>query len=210
MSKTHHDPSEVISARVYGLILSSPRLRSQIIPQGLALSPYRVLDYDHTLTLCDPNGIEATYTRSQKIVFQQSGVSALLDHAWSEGVLVDYACSAGRTVQTLKDAGRRHFVVELPRNMMANETLEFQVERTEMEAFLGRTEWVEVTIDHPVEYVRQSILFPAGRPPMQAMFSGDGSARLLKSIELAGGQTLVHAVIPNPKPHTRYRIDWVW
>lgn len=167
MSKRIADPAEVVSATIYGIILSSPRLREQLIPKGLACSPYRILDYDHTLTLHDRRGSEATYSRTQRVLFQQDGVSAILDHAWSDGVLTDYFCSAGPVSESLKDEGRRHFVIDLLRDMAAGEVFDFTVERREMDAFLGQREWVEVTIDHPVEYLRQAIIFPKERPPQQ-------------------------------------------
>src|SRR5437868_4489971 len=100
-------PGEVVSARIYALILSSPRLKQQLLPQGLICSPYEILDYHATLVLHDPQGRSATFVRTQRVRFLQDGVSAVLDHCWGDGVLVaDYAHSAGVVGESFKDEGR--------------------------------------------------------------------------------------------------------
>ena len=72
-------PEEVVSARVYAQILTSPRLQRKLLPQGLVSSPYEILDYNVTLTLHDRRGARATFRRRQEVRFLQDGVGG----AWS-------------------------------------------------------------------------------------------------------------------------------
>lgn len=78
----------VVSAAVYGRILTSSRLRRLLLPEGLWRSPYEVLDYRATLILHDRYGLRATFARTQEVQFQQDGVGGILDHAWGDGVLL--------------------------------------------------------------------------------------------------------------------------
>src|SRR5687768_14877240 len=99
----------IVSPKIYSLILTSPRLKRLLLPEGLLCSPYAVLDYDMTLTLTDESGAEAILRRRQRIQFQQDGVSAILDHFWGDGIIAAaYATTAGRIIDTFKDGARRH------------------------------------------------------------------------------------------------------
>src|SRR3954469_13233284 len=91
------DGEEVISPRINALILGSPRLRQQLLPEGPLVSPYEILDYRSVLVLEDQQGVKAVFRRTQRVKFLQNGVEAILDHFWGDGVLVvDYRNSAGR------------------------------------------------------------------------------------------------------------------
>src|SRR5687768_6971143 len=130
MDVPHVDQPPIVSPRIYALILGSPRLRRQLLPQGLSCSPYRVLDYHQTLILADPKGTRAVFRRTQRIQFQQDGVAAILDHFWGDGVaLAEYRTTVGTLKDSFRDDGRRHLVLELKRPMARGEILEFTIER---------------------------------------------------------------------------------
>lgn len=38
-----------------------------LLPEGLSASPYDVLEFDATLTLHDPQGMRATFARTQRL-----------------------------------------------------------------------------------------------------------------------------------------------
>ncbi len=111
-------PTDVVSPKVYGLILDSERLRAKLLPQGILGSPYEILDYRATLVLADPRGHRATFHRTQRVRFLQDGVAAILDHLWGDGVtLTHYHNTAGALGESFKDAGTRHLVIDLKRAM---------------------------------------------------------------------------------------------
>jgi len=204
-------PSRVVSPKVYALILDSPRLRQTLLPQGMISSPYQVLDYQAVLMLKDPEGREAVFHRTQRVQFLQDGVSAILDHAWGDGVLVtNYLNSAGPLADSFKDEGRRHLVVGLKRPMGSGEVLAFAADRTIMEGFRAEEEWWQISIDHPVRRLKQTVIFPKARPCQQAVLY-DGKTELVLPV-LVGprGQTMVRFTIPQPLADVPYTVVWKW
>src|SRR4051812_18049204 len=165
MTKGIVSTGDLVSPKVYGLILDSKQLRSRLLPGGPIGSPYEVLNYQASLVLADPEGRQATVRRIQQIRFLQDGVSAILDHYWGDGVLLaDYQNTAGLIGDSFKDQGVRHLVIDLGRAMARGETLTFAVERTVTAGFTDDEEWLEATIDHPASHLGQRILFPIERP----------------------------------------------
>src|SRR3954469_23512602 len=128
--EVYQDDKEIVAVRAYGLLLTSPRLARQVLPEGLICSPYEILDYTATLTLHDAKGARATFERRQRVRFLQDGVSAILDHAWGDGVVMTaYHNDAGRLADWFRDGARRHLVIDLGRRMRKGAWLSFRVER---------------------------------------------------------------------------------
>ena len=65
--------ADVVSPRVYGLILDSEPLSPRLLPQGLIGSPYEILDHQATLVLTDAKGCLAIFRRTQRVRFLQDG-----------------------------------------------------------------------------------------------------------------------------------------
>jgi len=203
--------AEVVSSRAYARILSSSQLQRKLLPEGLAPSPYEILDYDVTLVLHDAGGLRATFQRTQQVRFLQDGVGGLLDHAWGDGVIVtSYHHGAGTLEGALHDDERRHFVIGLRRPMAKGETLRFGVERTVMAGFMGAEEWMETTIDHPVTRVRKQIVFPKARPCQSAWLAWEGGQLRLPVQRLADGRSQVRVDIVRPQSFHPYLIRWSW
>ena len=204
-------PVDVVSPKVYGLILDSESLRSRLLPEGLIGSPYEILDYRATLVLNDPEGRQATFRRTQQVRFLQDGVAAILDHFWGDGVqLVDYRNTAGSISDSFKDAGRRHLVIDLEHSMGRGELLTFSVERTAMVGFTAADEWLETTIDHPIRRLTRTIIFPHDRPCRSARLVVGEQVLPLKVKRTRDGRGWLQVRIPNPKPDTPYTIHWSW
>lgn len=202
---------DVVSPKVYGLILDSKDLSSRLLPEGLIGSPYEILDYQATLVLADPEGHQATFHRTQQVRFLQEGVSALLDHFWGDGVtLTDYRHTAGLIGDSFKDQGRRHLVIDLARAMGRGELLTFTVERTAMVGFTAAEEWLETTIDHPIRRLTRTIIFPHDRPCQNARLVVGEQVLPLKVKRTRDGRSLLQVQIPNPKSDTPYTIHWSW
>src|SRR3712207_2874547 len=102
MTLHHPVPSLLISARTYAFILSRPRLRRRLVPEGLVVNTYRVLDYRGALVLDDEYGTRATFRRTQRI---RVGVQVLPP---APGEIrtdlappIDYRYSSGRFARVL-------------------------------------------------------------------------------------------------------------
>lgn len=79
-----------------------------------------------------------------------------------------------------------------------------------LEGFLARQEWLETTIDHPIERYSQAILFPRGRPCRQATLIYQDRAFPLHVLETREGRTELRVRIPSPRANTPYLICWSW
>jgi hypothetical protein len=213
MSKAIQAPSRwrtLLSTDVYGKILHSPDLSERLLPDGLARSPYRVLDYRAVLELHDVAGTHATFHRVQRVQFLQP-VSAVLDHFWGDGVgLSFYRNSAGTVEEILRDGDRYHLVIELPRRMRRGEILEFEVERAAMAMFAGEAEWVETRVDHPTRQLSRVVVFPKDRPALVASLIQDGQELPLPVHTDLDGRTFVAARISRPPADTPYLVRWRW
>lgn len=203
--------THVVSPLIWSLILDSSRLRRAIVPEGLAISPYEILGYEATLVVHDEKGRRATFQRTQKIRFLQQGVSAILDHAWGDGVVItNYRHSAGALEESFRDEGRRHFVVGLKRATERNDVLTFRVEREIMAGFTGEEEWFDTTIDHPVKGLGVRVIFPRLRPPRRAALDvGDGRVPLPLR-QLHDGRAVVGFKTRHAHGHIPYVIRWSW
>ena len=201
----------VMASGVYDVILTSPRLKRMVIPEGPVVSPYEVLDYRATLTLEDPNGLRATFRRSQRVRFLQAGVSALLDHFWGDGVpLVYYEHDAGPLVDWFAAGGVSNLVVGLKKPMARGETMSFGVTRTAMVAFTRAEEWLETRVDHPISKMSCEVIYPAERPCRRAVLRFPGGEVVLPVASIGQGRTRVRFAVPDPGVDTPYEVRWVW
>lgn len=212
MSVITVEANEVVSARVYALILMSKRLKRMLLPEGLVCSPYEILDYRVTLVLHDTAGMRATFERVQEVRFLQAGVAGVLDHAWGTGVVItSYHNDAGTLEDSFADQGRRHMVIALKRPMAAGETLRFNVARTTMACFAQeQQQWMETTIDHPIRRMSVGVLFPRERPVRSARLHLGDDQEPLRISRLADGRTVVRLRSRKPHAHQPYLIRWVW
>src|SRR5687767_8942748 len=122
-NKKYSEPSQLLK-----LLRSSQRLSRMLLPGAGDSGPYEVLDYDATLVLDDARGLRATFRRRQTVRFLRSGVSAVLDQYWGDGVVMsEYDHSAGPVEDTFRDEGRRYLVIGLQKPVGAGSTLGFSV-----------------------------------------------------------------------------------
>jgi hypothetical protein len=201
----------ILSVRAYAWLLGDPWLRRAIIPGGLLHTPYEVLNYQSVLVLQNPEGTRATFRRRQQVRFVQDGVSAILDHAWGDGVvLTQYVNDAGRLEGSFDDGGRHHIVVGLKRRRHRGDVLGFRVQRDAMVGFTQEHEWLETTIDHPIARLQPSVVFPKDRPCRSAVLQVGRRHTPLPVLRRGDGRTVVRVEIPCPCANVPYTIRWRW
>lgn len=211
MQATVTEPSSLVSAKLYALILSSARLKKMLLPEGLITSPYEILDYQATLTLEDPKGMKATFKRNEEVRFLQNGVAGILEHAWGEGIiLTSFHHQAGTIEDSFKDEGKRHLLVGLKRAMAKGESLRFEVVRKVMAQFTRDEEWVETMKDHPIRRLAYSVIFPKERPCQRAVMRSQGLEMPLPIVKLGNGRTVVRFDTHKPFVGAPYTIRWSW
>lgn len=205
------NPRSLVSPKIYRLISESPKLSGVLVPEGAAKSPYEVLDYQSTLVLHDPEGLQATAVRRQRVRFLQNGVSALLDHFWGDGAAAtNYEHTGGPVVDTFSDQGVEHVVIQLKRAMARGEELEFGVARTIVGGFQKDEEWLETVVDHPVDRVMRTIVFPGDRPPHNAVLKHEEDEVNLPLIKLSNSKTIVTFDAPTRGQEAAFTILWRW
>lgn len=199
-----------MSGNVYHRILSDRSLGRRLLPEGIVRSPYEVLDYRATLRLLDARGLHASFTRRQRIRFIQNGVSAILDHAWGNGVLsAHYHNTAGLLEDSLRDGDLRHLVVGLRRRMARGDRLTFSVSRLAIAAFTQSDEWLQTTVDHPVQRIGCRVIFPKERRCLRATLSV-GPLRVPLPVIEQGGHSVIAFETFAGQAHTPYTIHWSW
>ncbi len=208
MSQSLVNPFAISPA--YAPAMTSRRLSRLLLPDGPG-NPYHTLDCDATLVLHDPRGSRATFQRKQAIRFTQNGVSALLDRAWGDGViLTNYRHSAGLMEDTFKDGGVRHLIVGLKRPASKGQELRFVVERETMESFGDSKGTLQTGFDHPIGHFSQTIIFPKERPVQLAVLRQPMGDIVLRAIQLPDGRTAIKVRLSSPELGSKYAVDWSW
>jgi len=214
MAKPLHDNQReqaVVSARGYASILTDRFLQRALTPECWFTSPYEVLDYRSSLVIHDSQGMRATVARRQRIRFLQDGVTAILDHAWGDGVLTSaYSNTAGELAGSINDYGRRHFVVGLKRRMRSGEVLDFEVRREVIAALTTDVGWLQTTIDHPVARVGVEVIFPKDRPCKRATLTARGTTVPLPIAETPTGLSRLHDLADRPGRDVPHMLRWTW
>ena len=88
----------LVSSDLFTLLLEAWQLLRKVSAER-ATGLYEVLDFEHTLELCDAKGKKAIYHKRQKVRLLQDYVAAYVDQAWGRGeIFADYRCSPGMPV----------------------------------------------------------------------------------------------------------------
>jgi len=205
------DPVEVLT-KLLDMWDVISRLWDKVRYRGM----YEILDYGSTLDLVDRQGQEAVLTRKEVIRFLQDNVVALHDHAWGDGELfAAYHCQPGVPVDIYEDGSKYNVLISLRETKNKGDVLELWIERVIKGGFLEEQEWFETEIDHWMNQMRVSIIFPKGRPCRRATLSRRSTAQtiLLPQDDFAllpdGRQKLTWET-NHPKLHDCYTIKWVW
>jgi hypothetical protein len=188
------------------------QVRSKIGYHGM----YEILSYDATLEILDPRGEKARLTRHEVIRFLQDNVVAIHDHAWGDGELfAQYHCQPGAPVDFYRDGSKHNVLISLRGSKNRGDVIDLWIERVIRQGFLERDEWLETEIDHWMEYLKLSIIFPQERPCRRATLTQRSSSETVAlegrhfSILSDGRQKLTWET-NHPKLHDLYTIKWRW
>ena len=177
---------------------------------------YEILDYDATLELLDQTGEEATFTRREEIRFLQDNVVAIHDHAWGDGqIFAGYRCQPGVPVDFYEDGSKHNILISLRETKNSGDVIELWVERRVRGGFTDTEEWLETEVDHLMQKLRLSIIFPQTRPCRRATLSRRSRAEVISLSQnhlalLPDGRQKLTWCTRTPKLHDRYTIKWVW
>ncbi len=177
---------------------------------------YEVLEYNSTLEIMDPGGKAARLTRHEVIRFLQDNVVAIHDHAWGDGELfANYECQPGVKVDCYPDGSKRNILISLRETKNRGDTINLRIARDIMGGFLEKEEWLETEIDHWMEHLKLSIIFPQERPCRRAAVTqrSTGETTALDGqyfSRLSDGRQILIWEINRPRLHDLYTIKWRW
>ena len=125
---------------------------------------YEILDYDSTLEILDPKGEKSVLTRREVIRFLQNNVVAIHDHAWGDGdIFAAYRCQPGVPVDCYEDGARHNILISLRETKERGDVIDLWVERIIRDGLLKDQEWLETEVDHWMEHLTLSNIFPQGQ-----------------------------------------------
>lgn len=206
---------EFFSADTVKLIIDSiDLLRSLIHERSDGL--YEVLDFDHTLELCDANGQTAIYHKRETVRLLQDHVAAYLDQAWGQGeIFADYQCSPGKPVDRYRCGYRYCTLISLRQVHRRGDVLRLAIDRTVHNGFNVNVGWSETTVRHKTHRFCIAVIFPSDRLPKRTDLHQVNSNRTtpLSSANtevLPDGRWRVFWETKKPKLFETYTLKWAW
>lgn len=177
---------------------------------------YEVLDFEHTLELCDVKGKKAVYKKRATVRFLQDFISAYQDQAWGLGnVFADYKCSPGIPVDRYREGNKHRVLISLRETKRRGETMKIKIDRTVTNGFSRSPGWSETEVSHRTKQFHTSVIFPKKRSPKSAFLLQKHAGRViplgLNNIEqLPDGRQRVFWETEKPVLFETYILKWTW
>jgi hypothetical protein len=177
---------------------------------------YEILEYDARLEIMDTRGEEASLVRHEVIRFLQDNVVAIHDHAWGDGEpFAEYHCQPGLPVDFYQDGSKQNVLISLRETKNRGDVMDFWIERVIRGGLLEKDEWLETEIDHRMEYLKLSIIFPLERRCQRAILTQRSTNTTVTLGErhfstLSDGRQQLTWETRHPRLHDLYTIKWRW
>ena len=176
---------------------------------------YDVLEYETTLELKERRGAKARFSKRQKVKYQQNNIIAYQDQAWGDGeILLNYRCSPGKEVDRYRPGKKTFILISLRETKQKGDTDEFYIEWEIKDGFMRSKEQWGTEISHRTKYLKNRIIFPKSRPPIQAWAIEQLSNKKFSlendTTQLPDGRWLVQWETKRPRLHGSYVITWEW
>ncbi|MFC1961058.1 hypothetical protein ACFLYO_10150 [Chloroflexota bacterium] len=177
---------------------------------------YEVLDFDHTLELCDPHGKKAIYHKREKVRLLQDHVASYVDHAWGKGdIFANYHCSPGIPVDRYRRGHMHCVLISLREAKRRGDMMNIRIDHTVHNGFSVTTGWSETTVQHRTHRFRIAVIFPSERLPKKVFLL---QANLNRTILLHGtntellsdGRYKVFWQTDKPRLFETYTLKWTW
>lgn len=160
---------------------------------------YEVLDFEHTLELCDRRGQKAIFRKRETVRLLQDCVSAYMDWVWGRGeIFADYRCSPGTPVDRYRCGSKHCVLISLREEKRRGEVLDIRIDRTVRDGFDLEKGWCETMVRHRTHQFRLAVIFPRSRPPKRVDLV---EANQNRTTRLSGSHTDI-------LPDGRYRVSW--
>ena len=191
----------LINSDLLALILEAWQLLRKVSGER-AVGLYEVLDFEHTLELCDAKGKKAIDRKRETVRLLQDHVSAYVDQVWGRGeIFADYRCSLGVPVDRYRDGKYWCVLISLREVRRRGDTLRISIDRTVKNGFPHQTDLVDTVVRHRTRRFRMAVIFPKERPPHEAALVEDppvdgGLGALERAQSFADGRAV--DIVPEP------------
>lgn len=147
-----------------------------------------------------------------RFLAEEAGV--VRDLVWGDGVVFQrYAVTGARAVHARRE-GPKHVVwLGLPERPSKGERATVRSTRTIVDGFTEPDEYFELEVERPTRLLSLTLVFPESRPPRRASLSATprvSGKRLLRTRWDLGPRPYLQVILKQPRPFTRYRVDWSW
>jgi hypothetical protein len=177
---------------------------------------YEVLDFEHTLELCDAEGKKAIFHKRETIRWLQDYVATYLDEAWGRGeIFAAYQCSPGVPVDRYDYGHKTCVLISLREAMRRGDILRISIDRTVRNGFDVNPGWSETVVRHRTHRFQTAVIFPKKRPPQQVFLIQVNQNRTIPLGEanaevMPDGRRRVFWEATNPKLFETYTLKWTW
>ncbi len=177
---------------------------------------YEVLDFEHTLELCDPQGKEAVYHKRETVRLLQDYVAAYVDQVWGRGeIFADYRCHPGKPVDRYRCGHKTCVLISLRESVRRGDILRIAIDRTVRDSFDLDTGWSETVVRHRTHRFYIAVIFPPERLPREVVLLQVNQNRTTSLGEnhteiLPDGRHRVFWETTKPKLFEVYTLKWTW
>lgn len=206
---------QIVNSDWLALVLQAWELIQKIRAER-AVGLYEVLEFDHTLELCDVKGKRGIFRKRERVRLLQDYVASYVDQAWGRGeILAEYHCSPGKPVDQYPLGHKQCILISLQGIRRRGEVLLIAIDRTVRNGFMRKTGWSETVVRHRTHRFQTSVIFPTKRPPRQVALLEVNQNRTTPLGEsntevLPDGRHRVFWETQNPKLFETYSIKWTW
>jgi hypothetical protein len=181
-----------------------------------AVGLYEVLDFEHTLELCDPAGKQAVFHKRETVRLLQDHVAAYTDLVWGRGtIFAGYHCGPGVPVDRYRCGHKTCVLISLREAKRRGEILRISIDRTVRDGFDLNPGWSETVVHHRTHRFLTAVIFPCERPPKRVALLQVNQNRTIPLGEanldmLPDGRQRVFWTATKPRLYETYTLKWTW
>ena len=176
---------------------------------------FTVVDLDFALTISDPKGKHATFTKTMQLRANHKGLSEYIHRNLSaDGSMGNFRVDDREPEKIQKDAGDLLIYVRFPHPLSRGEVIKTTLSADMLDSFCSTTEWVTYMVTYPTKKVTITVNLPEGRPASAAemyRFRGGEIERIPDPVVLLNNNhRLVWTATDLRHLGTEYRLQWSW
>jgi len=177
---------------------------------------YKILDYESTWEMLDPEGRMAIFRKRQQVKFLQDNIISFEDYAWGDGeIFVDYKCAPGVVVDRYREGDRWNILISLRGTKNKGDVEEFYIQRTVKNGFTNSEEWQQAEIRRRTRRLQMNVIFPSSRPCRAAVITQRSQNRPISLGPehfhiLPDGRQLLRWETTKVRSFDIYTLKWQW